>query len=116
MADSFNDYANKRFYGTADVMDGPITVTVKSFAKEIVDGDDGKEKLSTMTVEESDQKVVLKPTQLAVLTDLFGKPSNAIGKPVELFLDKSVTFGGKKVGGLRIRAAAGQATSSPAPF
>ena len=50
MGDSFNDYANKRFYGTADVQDGPVTVTIAGFDKETVENDNGEEKISTIDV------------------------------------------------------------------
>ncbi len=116
MADSWNDFATKRFFNGEDVKDGPVTVTVKGFGECELETDEGPKKSHTVLVEESEQVILLKPVVRAQFAEIFPRPSQAVGKKIELFYDKSVSMGGKKVGGLRIRPAAGQESGQAAPF
>lgn len=102
--DSWGDLSTKQFYSKDDVEAGPIQVTIKGFRKTEVTNDGEVQKLSVMDVNESDRGVVLKTTTIDQLKELFGTPGQAVGKSVELYLDPSVVFGGKKVGGVRFRA------------
>jgi len=104
MADSFADLMPSRFYKTEDVADAPIQLTIKAITKEEVTFQ-GKqpEKLTIVHFNETDRQMIAKTTVLTTLKDMFGTPSACVGKPVELFKDKT-TFGGKKVDCLRLRA------------
>ena len=104
MNDSFSEFSPKQFFSKDDVENGPVQVTIKGFRKTEVTKDGQTQKLSVLDVIESDRSVVLKATTIDQLKELFGTPSNAVGKTVELYLDPSVVFGGKKIGGVRFRA------------
>lgn len=105
MADSFADLMPSRFFKQEDVAEAPIQLTITSVAKEEVTFQ-GKqpEKVTVIRFEGTDRQMLAKATVLSTLKDLFGTPSACQGKTVELYQDKSVMMGGKKVGGLRLRA------------
>lgn len=114
---SFSELSNKRFFGTDDVRDQSVVATIKGFGREEMENDGTTEKVSVMHLEGQDRAVILKTTTLNTLKDLFGTPNEAVGKPIELYFDPTVSFGGKRVGGLRLRSP-GQvaATGGKAPF
>lgn len=112
--DSFGELSGKKFLSKDDV-ETPLTVTIKGFTFDNVgNSDGGTDKVGVMHVEESERGVILKATNANTLKELFGTPNQAVGKKVELYNDHSVMFGGKKIGGLRIRAAG--AATGKAPF
>jgi hypothetical protein len=116
--DSFSEFSTKKYIGSDDVRDGSKVGTIKAFNKVKIEQDGNQETVSVVTFEEFDDRgVILKSTTLTQLAEMFGTPSKAIGQKVELYLDKNVSFGGKKVGGLRFREPTGQAaTTNAAPF
>jgi hypothetical protein len=115
---SFSELSNKRFFGTDDVREQAVVATIKGFGREeMEDNDGGTQKVSVMHLEGQDRAVILKTTTLNTLKDLFGTPNEAVGKPIELYFDPSVSFGGKRVGGLRLRSPGSSAgTGGKAPF
>lgn len=114
MNDSFADLMPSRFYKTEDVQEQPVTVTIKSIAKEetTFGGNDKPEMVTLIKFEESDKAVIAKKDVLLYLKETFGTPSACVGQKVELFRDPDVRFGGKKVGGLRLR----QPSTAANPF
>jgi len=59
----------------------------------------------TMTFKELDKPLVLNSTNMNVLASLYGDDSDGwLEKSVVLYHDPNVSFGGKLVGGLRLRA------------
>jgi|SRR6266480_4280194 len=114
---SFSELSNKRFFGTDDVRDQSVVATIAGFGREEMENDGNTEKVSVMHLEGQDRSVILKTTTLNTLKDLFGTPNDAVGKPIELYFDASVSFGGKRVGGLRLRSPGTVAASGQkAPF
>jgi hypothetical protein len=114
--DSFDDLLPGKFLGKGDVENGPMTVTIKDYSKGTVPGKEGAapEPASFIHFEETDRRMIVKPNTLEALKEAFpGGRSASIGGKVELYLDKSVMFGGKKIGGLRLRKPTG---SAAAPF
>jgi hypothetical protein len=105
--DSFADFSGKKYLGTDDVRGESLILTIKDFGKETIEQDGKEDTVSVVSFEEVDRKVILKSTTSGQLAELFGKPSNAKGKQVEAYFDPTVSFGGKKVGGLRFRAPEG---------
>lgn len=97
------------------------TVTIDTITDENI-GED-KEPRYILYFVGKEKGVVLNVTNENTLIDLFGPPpgddlyevaAHYHGKPVQLYFDPTVTFAGKRVGGLRLRAAPG-ATPEPAP-
>lgn len=85
---------------------GPVTFTIKDY--EVAELQDEKTqtvvKKLALLVGEDQPKVLLNKENNRVLIDAYGDETDGwIGKPVEVYFDKEVKFGGKKVGGLRVR-------------
>ncbi len=108
MADSFSDLMTSRFFKSEEVKEQPVVHTIKSITKEAVQFQ-GKapEKLTIIRFEDTDREMIAKTEVLGFLKDSFGTPSACAGKPVELYYEKNIMFGGKKVGGLRLRQPSG---------
>lgn len=88
----------------------PITVTVMSVEMRTFDDQEKKTKRNTLVVffRELDQGVVLSKASLKQLIDIFGssETDDWLGKKVVLFLDETVCYMGKRIGGLRFKAVA----------
>ena len=109
MNDSFADLMPSRFFKTEDVAEKPVTLTIKSIGREDVTfgGSDKPESHTLIHFEETDKVMIAKKDVLLALKDKFGTPSACAGQLVELFRDPDIKFGGKKVGGLRLRQPGG---------
>lgn len=96
-----------------DVGDG-ITVTIKGF-KKVEIGDDNEERV-IMLFNENVNPMVLNNTNAQLLAAATGETTveGVKGKAIEVFVDPTVMFGGKRTGGLRIRKASGQPTATAA--
>ena len=105
-----------KYLGKEDVPQ-PMAVVVGNVFIEQIQGDHGM-----------DDKVVLKFTNAAIksmivnstnwdtLESAYGPDSDGwLNKPVELFVDPSVMYAGKRVGGLRVRVPTGLQTPAAAP-
>ena len=114
MNDNFAELMPSRWFRTEDVADKPVTLTIKSIAREetTFGGNDKPEVVTLIKFEESDKAVIAKKDILLYLKDTFGTPSACQGRVVELYRDPDVRFGGKKVGGLRLR----QPSAASNPF
>ena len=87
----------------------PITLTVSAVESETFKDDDGGERDSlVLYAKELEQGVVLSKTALAQVIEILGSDETEdwVGKRIVLFNDNTVTFKGKRVGGLRFREAA----------
>jgi hypothetical protein len=118
-SDSINDLLPGKFLNTDDVREAPITLTIAGFEVGSLKDKEGNDtKAGFVCFEGTDRKLVVKPAIVENLRELFGASrSKMIGKQVEAYFEKNVSFGGKKCGGLRLRAASGAAASSDkAPF
>jgi hypothetical protein len=113
-SDSINDLLPGKFFNTDDVREKPVTLTIAGFEVGTLKGQDGAEtKAGFVCFEGTDRRLVVKPAIVENLRELFGASRSAmIGKRVEAYFEKNVSFGGKKVGGLRLRAASGAAAGS----
>lgn len=93
----------------------PTVGTITRVSKEEVNADNGgKEMKVVMAFAEPNLKpMILNIGNATAVCELFGDDSTAwIGKRVEIFTDPNVMFGGKRIGGLRLRA---PSAAAPAP-
>lgn len=103
--------ANKflsNFVKAKDVKE-PITLTVTAVEAEEFKDDDGSPRESLVLFsKELEQGVVMSKSALAQAIEILGSDETDewIGKRIVLFNDTSVTFKGKRVGGLRFKEAA----------
>lgn len=106
-SDSINDLLPGKFLNADDVREQPVTMTIAGFEVGTLKDKDGNEtKAGFVCFEGTDRRLVVKPAIVENLRELFGASrSKMIGKQVEAYFDKTVKFGGKSVGGLRLRAA-----------
>ena len=94
--------------------DGELVVTVNQVGKVNVAMDDQpEEKKWAIMFAEFNRPMVLNSTNIQLLAKACGSEDTKdwIGKKVVLYVDENVTFGGKLVGGLRVRAVRKPATT-----
>lgn len=99
-----------------DIGDGKL-VTIAGFKKENV-GQEGEpaEHKWTVTFEELDKPLVLNATNIQLAEKACGSDDTDdwIGQKIVLYVDPNVSYGGKLVGGIRIRAPKTKAKPAPA--
>lgn len=102
-----------KYLGKEDVV-RPLTVKIEQVTREeISDGNNGKEEKNVVWFANDMKPMILNRGNAECLGEMFGDDSDAwIGKSVELYIDPSVMFAGKRVGGLRVRPATGRATGT----
>ena len=86
---------------------GPFQFTINRTEQvQFENKDTGRiEKKWALHVDEDERKVLLNKENTLTLIDQFGDETDYwTGNTVEVFFDKTVTFGGKRVGGIRVRA------------
>src|SRR3990167_6207789 len=91
-------------------------VTIKKLDQQNVGVQDQEEELKWVVHFKEFQKgMVLNSTNIQLITKALGteETEDWIGKRVVIFVDDNVSFGGKLVGGIRIRKVRGQAAQSP---
>ena len=75
-----------------------------------------EEKKWTMTFPELDKPLVLNSTNMHVIGQIYGDDTDGwMGQKIVIYHDPNVSFGGKLVGGLRLRAPKNQKASPPPP-
>ena len=91
-------------------------LTIKGVKLEDMPGDQGDQKW-VLYFREEPKGMALNVTTIRVLEQAFGDDSDKwIGNRVKVYVDPNVSFGGKIVGGLRLRAPkAGPKAPSPQP-
>ena len=92
-----------KYMGHADV-DPPIIVTVKTVTLEEVGRDDEKDQRWFMWFHEVKKGFRLNVTTIRILEAAWGMHTDLwIGKRIKLWWDPTVLFGGKPVGGVKVR-------------
>ena len=101
----YNDMFPSQYYGKDDLLEGPLRMRINAVEMEPVStGDDKKEDKAVMSFLDGSKKLVLNMTNGLVLKDAYGLQTEAWhGKPIELYHDPNIMFGGKRVGGTRVR-------------
>lgn len=98
----------------------PVTVTIKDVVQEEMPGD--KELKAVARFTGTTKPMILNKGNASLLAEIYGDDSDAWhGKQVEIYHDPGVMYGGKRVGGLRLRmpsqngAAPARSAPNPAP-
>lgn len=87
-----------------DDLPAPITTTILKVTQEELKSDEGKELKTVLYFAGIEKAFICNKTNAFCLVDAYGDDSDFwAGKPVEIYVDPSVSFGGKRVGGLRLR-------------
>ena len=108
-----------QFLGVADVGDKKIrTKILKVRKRDVKDRDTGTlKKKIIIFFENIDKPLILNVTNKNLLVEAFGKnPAGWQNATVGIYVDQTVTFGGQKKGGVRLRALLpSAATAKPVP-
>lgn len=115
-----NDFGNSKYLAGADVGERGILVTIKAVAKQRVgQGASAKDACiiyfhETMTPDHKPIKpMVCNKTNASRIAQMTGHTQNVdrnwVGAKIVVYFDPNVEFGGKLVGGLRVRAPRNQA-------
>jgi len=102
-----HEMTDSKFLRKEDVGDGEIVVTIRKIGKANVAMEDQPPELKwVIAFAEFRKPMVLNATNIQILAKACGSEDTDdwINKRVMLFVDENVTFGGKLVGGLRVRA------------
>ena len=88
-----------------DVGEDGLILTVKGFSRETLENDEKSEEKTILHFVENVHPMVLGPTNAELLRDATGAniAREAKGKQIVVFADRTVMFGGKRTGGLRIK-------------
>lgn len=82
----------------------PIRATIREVTQEEISGDGGKELKAVVAFMGNVKPMILNRGNAAALEEAFGDDSDLWhGKQVEIYVDGSVMFAGRRVGGLRLR-------------
>ncbi len=106
--------SNSKYLSKADVGEDGLTLTIKGFRVETLDSDEGNEEKTVMHFVEDVKPMVLNRTNAQLVGVCTGAKTagEARGKQLVVYNDPTIAFGGKIVGGLRIKKANG---SQPKP-
>ena len=105
-----------KYMGHGDV-DPPLVVTVKTVTLEDVGrGDDEKEQRWFLWFHEHKKGMRLNVTTIRILEAAWGMHTDLwIGKRLKLWWDPTVLFGGKPVGGIKVRLSTAGGPAAPPP-
>jgi hypothetical protein len=83
----------------------PLRLVIETVTMEDVNTDDGKEKKAVMHFADGRSKpMILNRSNWSILEEAYGLDSDDwSGRPVEVCIDPSVMYAGKRIGGLRVR-------------
>lgn len=113
-----SDMIPSKFLKQSDIGEGKL-VTIRNLTKENVARDDAEPEYKwTIHFDELDKPLVLNTTNIGILEAILQSDNSDdwTGKQVVLYVDPTVNFGGKVVGGIRVRAKKGQEPVSDLPF
>ena len=104
------DCSGSQYLKQHHVTQAGAIVWIEAFERRVIEGRNGEPDKPKVCVkfEEYDKWLVLNTTNgdaIRIHTNT-ERPDKAIGKQIELYVDLNVAFGGKIVGGIRIRAVA----------
>jgi len=114
---SINDLKTSKFLKQEDVGEG-VPVTIRALSKENVAKEGAEPEYKwTLHFEEFDKPLVLNSTNGQIIAKITGFEDDIeikwIGTKVVLYADPNVSFGGKLVGGIRVRAIKNQGKELP---
>lgn len=83
----------------------PIFATISHVAMETIKSQNGNETKPVLYFHGNLKPLILNKTGAMILESLYGSDYTTwSGKPIEVFFDPNVSFGGKITGGVRLRA------------
>ena len=100
-----NQLYGSRFLSAADVGNRKIRTKIEKVRKEHLRNGDGTKRVRfVLHLDGIDKPMVLNVTNVNALIEKLGRnPATWIGTPVGIYVDANVTYGGKRVAGLRLR-------------
>lgn len=103
-------------YLTKDDFPRPALATITRLTQENFNTEDGgTETKWAMHFEEYDRALILNKTNIRLAAAFLGNDTSAwMGRKIVIHNDPTVSFGGRTVGGLRLRAPKNQGTTPPA--
>jgi hypothetical protein len=108
-------------YLTKEDFPRPALGTIAKLTQETFKDDSGASETKwCMHFEEFDRGMILNKTNIRLVASILGNDTNAwMGRQIVIYNDPNVSFGGRTVGGLRLRAPKNQAAApqpaAPAP-
>lgn len=105
-------------YITKDNVGRGLLVTIKAVVKRNVALEDEEAEFKwALTFHETDKPLILNITNITTCEELLGNETTDtwIGKRIVLYVEPSVMYAGKKVGGIRIRLPRPGAAAPPPP-
>jgi hypothetical protein len=92
----------------------PISGVIQSVEMQEIDGDNGKEKKVVAYIKGVEKGWIVNRTNGNIIADAYGDDTDAwVGKTIELFNNPSVTYAGKRVGGISVRIPTTAPQSNP---
>src|SRR5262245_29619998 len=106
---------NSKYLAKEDVGEDGLILTVRGVKMETIKGDEGEEEKIVLYFLEDVKPMVLNRTNAQLLGTATGASNagEAKGKQIVVYSDPTVAFGGKIVGGLRIKKIAGAPKQAP---
>ena len=106
--------SNSKYLSKADVGEDGVVLTIKGFRMETLESDDGNEEKTVLHFVEDVKPLVLNRTNSQLVGVCTGAKTagEAKGKQIVVYNDPTISFGGKVMGGLRIKKVSG--TPKPA--
>jgi hypothetical protein len=103
-ADLDQAYGSK-YLSVTDVGDRKIKTTIKKVRKEEFRSSEGTKQIKfVLHLENFDRPMVINTTNMQTLVEALGRvPGKWVGTVIGIYVDRNVTFGGKRVAGLRLR-------------
>lgn len=109
-----SDMIQSKFLRKEDFEEDRV-LTIKGVKLEDMPGDDGQQKW-VLYFREEPKGMALNITTIRVLEQAYGGDSDQwIGNKVKVYVDPNVSFGGKIVGGLRLRTSKVTTKAAPPP-
>ena len=101
-----SEMQSSKFLKQSDVGDGVLYTVAGCRRQNVARDDDPAELKWCLLFEESDKPLVLNATNIQLAEQIFASDDTDdwVGKRVVLYTDHTISFGGKVVGGIRIRA------------
>jgi len=105
--------SESKYLAKEDVGETGLDLTIKGFKREMVGQGEDSDERAVMGFEESVKPMVLNKTNVRRLKVIFNAETtkDVVGKRINVFSDPLIEFGGRIVGGIRIRQAQSAWTS-----
>jgi len=99
--------SESKYLAKEDVGETGLDLTIKGFKREMVGQGEDSDERAVMGFEESVKPMVLNKTNMRRLKVIFNAETtkDVVGKRINVFSDPLIEFGGRIVGGIRIRQA-----------